>query len=137
MVISLHYRKKDKPKTQIDMAAIHINKNDFLTKVWNYENSPNEFKLNSDRPVIVDFFATWCAPCKALAPILDELADEYAGRIDIYKVDTGEEEELSEAFNIRSIPTLLFCPKEGKPGMTQGALPKETLRQIIEENLLK
>jgi len=119
------------------MAAIHITKNDFLAKVWDFEKSPQQWSFKGERPVIVDLFAQWCGPCKTLSPILDELADEYAGKIDIYKVDTGEEEELSEAFNIRSVPSLLFCPKEGRPGMTQGAYPKEALRQIIEENLLK
>lgn len=118
------------------MAAIHINKDEFQKKVWNYEESPNEWKFKGDKSAIVDFYAAWCGPCKMLSPILDELADEYAGKLDIYKVDTGQETELSDAFNIRSIPTLLFCPKNGEPQIMQGALPKASLKEIIEKNLL-
>lgn len=117
------------------MAAIHINKDEFLKKVWNYEASPNEWKFEGDKSAIVDFYASWCGPCKMLSPILDELSDEYAGKVDIYKVDTGQEIELSDAFNIRSIPTLLFCPKDGQPQIMQGALPKASLKDIIDKNL--
>jgi thioredoxin len=118
------------------MAAIHINKDEFLKKVWNYETSPNEWKFEGDKSAIIDFYASWCGPCKMLSPILDELSDEYAGKVDIYKVDTGQEMELSDAFNIRSIPTLLFCPKDGQPQIMQGALPKASLKDFIEKNLL-
>jgi thioredoxin len=118
------------------MAAIHINKDEFLKKVWNYEESPNEWKFEGDKSAIVDFYASWCGPCKMLSPILDELSDEYAGKVDIYKVDTGQEMELSDAFNIRSIPTLLFCPKDGQPQIMQGALPKASLKDFIDKNLL-
>lgn len=118
------------------MAAKHISKSEFLQNVWNYEESPNEWKFLGKRPAVIDFYATWCAPCKRLAPILDEIADEYEGEVDIYKVDTGQEEELASVFGIRSIPTLYLCPVEGDPQMMQGAMPKQELLQAIKEILL-
>ncbi len=119
------------------MAAINITNEEFLKKVWNYKESPQEWKFKGDKPAIVDFYASWCGPCKMLAPVLDQLSEEYAGKVDIYKVDTGKEEELSRAFNIASIPTLLFCPTAGDPQMAQGALPKSSLKDIIDNHLLK
>jgi len=118
------------------MATIHLTKESFLQKVWNFEESPNEWIFKGGKPAIIDFFATWCSPCMMLSPVLEELSEEYAGKVDIYKIDTGREEELSEAFSIRSIPTLLFCPMKGTPRMTQGALPKSSLKEIIEKELL-
>lgn len=115
----------------------HITKSEFLKKVWNYEKNPEEFKYEGKLPCIVDFYATWCGPCKRLAPILEEVQKEYAGKIIIYKVDTGVERELAAYFGIQSIPTVLWCPKNGKPLMTKGLLPKENIIQIIEAELLK
>ena len=86
---------------------------------------------------MIDFYTTWCGPCKRLAPILEELSKEYAGRIDIYKVDTEKEPALAAAFGVRSIPTLLFCPMGENPQIAQGALPKETLIEVFETVLLK
>nr|AGH13545.1 hypothetical protein [uncultured bacterium pUR16A2] len=118
------------------MAAIHITKQDFISRIWDYENNPREWQFKGNKPAIIDFFATWCGPCKMLSPVLDELSEEYMGQIDIYKVDTGQEYELSEAFGIRSVPSLLFIPMLGQPQMAQGALPKSELKQIIDNNLL-
>ena len=114
----------------------HITKAEFLEKVWNYEKNPKEFIYEGKQPCIVDFYATWCGPCKRLAPILEELQKEYKGKIIIYKVNTEEERELAQAFGVSSIPTLLYCPKKGKPTITKGLLPKENLQQIIDEFLL-
>ncbi|MCL4134565.1 UNVERIFIED_CONTAM: hypothetical protein GTU68_064519, partial [Idotea baltica] len=94
-----------------------------------------EWKFEGDVPCIIDFYADWCGPCKAIAPVLEQLSEEYAGKINIYKVDTEKEQELSAAFAIRSIPSMLFCPAEGQPQMAQGALPKEQLEKIIEDVL--
>lgn len=116
--------------------TIHLTKADFLNKVVNYETTPNEWKYLGDKPAIVDFYASWCGPCKMIAPILEELAEEYDGKIYIYKVDTEKEEELAAAFGIRSIPTLLFIPMEGKPQMTQGAMSKANFKENIENVLL-
>ena len=118
------------------MKAINITKEEFLNKVMDYESNPTEWKYKGDKPAIIDFYASWCGPCKMLAPVLDELAKEYDGKVYIYKVDTEVEEELSQAFGIRSIPTMLFVPMEGQPMMTQGALPKAEIEKMIKQRLL-
>ena len=113
----------------------HLTKETFLKKVFNFEEN-KEWKFEGDLPCIIDFYADWCQPCKIVAPILEELEKEYEGKINIYKIDTESEQELAAAFGIRSIPSMLFCPKEGQPQMAQGALPKETLIQAIDDVLL-
>lgn len=120
-----------------NMKVIHLTKAEFLDKVYNFEKNPNDWKYEGDKPAIVDFFATWCGPCNALSPIMEELAEEYGGKIYIYKVDVDQEEDLAAAFGIRSIPTLLFVPQKGKPTITQGALPKSDLKKMIDQHLLK
>lgn len=123
-------------KKENKMKTIELTKADFLKKVMDYETNPNEWKYLGDKPAIIDFYASWCGPCKALAPVLEELAAEYGDQIYIYKVNTEEEQELAAAFGIRSIPTLLFIPMEGKPQMAQGALPKAMLKKAIDEVML-
>ncbi len=110
----------------------HLTKQDFFDKVFNYEEN-KEWKYEGDLPCIIDFWADWCAPCRAVAPVLEELSSEYAGKLKVYKVDTESEQELAAAFGIRSIPSLLFVPVDGKPQMATGALPKETFIQAIED----
>ena len=95
-----------------------------------------ELKFLGKIPVLIDFYATWCGPCRVLEPILDELYTEYDGKIDIYKVNTEDERELAGAFGVMSLPTLLFIPKEGKPVMSPGAPPKQMLKELIDEKLL-
>src|SRR5574344_957547 len=124
-------------KTENKMKTIHLSKSDFLTKVANYETTPNEWKYLGDKPAIVDFYATWCGPCKMVAPILEELAAEYGDSIVIYKVDTEKEQELAALFGIRSIPSLLFVPMNDQPQMAQGAMSKAEFRKAIDEVLLK
>lgn len=118
------------------MQTIHLTKSEFLAKVADYETSPNEWKYLGDRPAVIDFYASWCGPCKMIAPILEELAAEYGDSIYIYKINTEEEQELAAAFGIQSIPTLLFVPMEGAPQMAQGAMPKNTLKEAIDKVLL-
>ena len=118
------------------MQTIHLTKSEFLAKVADYETSPNEWKYLGDRPAVIDFYASWCGPCKMIAPILEELAAEYGDRIYIYKINTEEEQELAAAFGIQSIPTLLFVPMEGAPQMAQGAMPKNALKEAIDKVLL-
>ena len=124
-------------KEQSDMEVIALTKADFLKKVYNYEASPNEWKYLGNKPAIIDFYADWCGPCKMIAPSLEQLAKEYAGQINIYKVDVDKETELAQAFGIQGIPALLYIPMEGKPQMLQGAMPKDQLKEKIESILLK
>ena len=118
------------------MATIKLSTQDFKDKIFDYTKS-KEWTYAGDMPAIIDFYADWCGPCKMVAPILEELSDEYAGKINIYKVDTEKEQELSSVFGIRSIPSILFIPKDGQPMMQPGALPKDSLVQVIENELLK
>ena len=112
----------------------NLTKATFLEKVFNFEES-QEWKFKGDKPAIIDFYADWCGPCKMLAPILEQLSEEYGDKIDIYKIDTEAEQELSAAFGIRSIPSMLFCPMGEQPQMANGALPKQQLEQLIKDVL--
>lgn len=123
-------------KVENKVKTIHLTKADFLKKVANYETNPTEWKYLGDKPALVDFYADWCGPCKVVAPILEELADEYGGEIYIYKIDTEKEQELASVFGIRSIPSLLFIPMNGQPQMVAGAMPKANLKDAIETVLL-
>lgn len=117
------------------MATVQMTTQDFKDKVFNYETE-QDWKYKGQLPAIIDFYADWCGPCKMVAPILEELAREYEGKIVIYKVDTDVEQELSAVFGIQSIPTILFIGADGEPIMQPGAFPKHIFRQIIEEKLL-
>ena len=120
----------------MNMKTIKLNKADFLTKIINYETTPNAWNYLGDKPAIIDFYADWCGPCRMVAPILEELAEEYEDKIYIYKVDTEKEQELAGLFGIMSIPSILFIPMNGKPQMVQGALPKNELKKVIDDILL-
>lgn len=119
------------------MKVIELTRAEFLKRVYNFEESPEEWKFEGDRPVVVDFFATWCGPCKMLSPILDEMSKEYGDRIYVYKVDVDKEEELSDKFNIHTVPTLLFASMDGKTVMKSGIFSKPQVKKLIEDNLLK
>jgi thioredoxin 1 len=116
------------------MTLEHLTNETFKEKVFNYEAN-KEWKFEGEIPAIIDFYADWCGPCKTVAPILEELQAEYGEKLNIYKVNTEEQRELSSVFGIQSIPSLLFIPKEGQPQMAMGALPKETFKQAISEVL--
>jgi thioredoxin len=115
--------------------AEHLTKEQFLSKVFNYEKN-KEWKFEGELPAVIDFWAPWCGPCRMVGPVIDELSKEYAGKVNFYKVNTEEEQELAGAFGIRSIPSLLFVPMQGQPKMAVGALPKEAMKQAVEEELL-
>lgn len=119
-----------------DKATIELTKAEFLKKVVDYESNPKEWKYLGEKPAIVDFYASWCGPCKMLSPILEELAKEHKDDIIIYKVNTENEPELAAAFGIQSIPTLLFIPMKGNPQMIMGAQPKPELNAMITKYLL-
>jgi thioredoxin 1 len=117
------------------MATTLLTTEQFKKEIFDYEEG-QEWKYKGSLPAIIDFYADWCGPCRMVAPLLEELSEEYAGKIRIYKVDTEAEEELSTVFRIQSIPSILFIPMEGTPMMQKGALPKNVLKQVIEEELL-
>lgn len=115
--------------------TIRLTTEDFKKKVFDY-TANQEWKYEGTLPAIIDFYADWCGPCKMVAPILEELSREYAGKVVIYKVDTEAEAELSAVFAIRSIPTFLFIPVAGQPMMQPGALPKNVFEKVIAEHLV-
>jgi thioredoxin len=121
---------------------VHLTKQDFLEKVMNYEKNPTEWVYEGDLPAIIDFYADWCGPCRRAAPILEELAKEYEGKIYVYKVDTEKEKELAALFGIQSIPAFLYVPQSGKPVMASGIAQtdeetKAMFKKLIDEILLK
>jgi thioredoxin len=112
----------------------HLTKETFLTKVFDFETN-KEWKFAGSKPCIIDFYADWCGPCKMVAPVLEELSKDFDGKLDVYKVNTEEQQELASVFGIRSIPSFLFVPIEGQPQMAMGALPKETFVKAFKEVL--
>ncbi|NDV54805.1 thioredoxin [Parabacteroides sp. 52] len=124
-------------KKETKMKTMYLTKAEFLSKVANFEANPTQWQYLGDKPALIDFYADWCGPCKAIAPVLEELAAEYEGRIYIYKINTETEPDLAAAFGIRSIPTLLFVPMDEQPQMAAGALPKQQLKEAIDKVLLK
>ena len=112
----------------------NLTKQEFLNKVYNYEVN-KDWKYEGDLPAIIDFYADWCGPCKMVAPVLEELSNEYEGKVNIYKVNTEHEQELAGAFGIQSIPSMLFIPLEDKPQMAVGALPKESIEEAMKDVL--
>ena len=112
-----------------------LDKQGFLDKIFDYEQN-SEWKYQGELPAVIDFYADWCGPCKMIGPVIEDLSKEYAGKVNFYKIDTEAEQELAMAFGIQSIPSLLFIPKEGRPQMAAGALPKASLKEIIDRELL-
>ena len=112
----------------------HLTQQSFKEKVFDYAEK-KDWDYNGDLPCIIDFYADWCGPCKMIAPIMEELSNEYSGKIHVYKVNTDQEQELSALFGINSIPSILFVPKEGKPQMAVGAMPKKAIEDAIRDVL--
>ena len=112
----------------------HLTKESFKQKVFDFETN-RTWKFKGDKPAIIDFYAQWCGPCKMVSPILEQLATEYQGKVDIYKIDTDKEQELAGAFGISSIPSILFIPKTGEPKMSMGAMSKEGFKNSISQIL--
>ncbi|MEG2855256.1 thioredoxin family protein [Bacteroides sp.] len=115
------------------MKVIALNKESFIEKVADFQSYPKEWAFKGSKPCIVDFYAPWCVYCKALSPILDQLAVEYKDRIDLYKIDVDQEAELEATFGIRTIPTLLLCPVGKAATLTLGVLNKQQVRKLIDD----
>jgi len=115
----------------------HLTYDAFLKKVWNFEANPQEWIYEGDVPCVIDFYADWCGPCKRVAPIMDELAKKYAGKLKVYKINVDHEKQLASVFRVRSIPSVLFVPKNGKPQMQTGAMQKDAYFKVVSEQLLK
>ena len=130
----INNKNKKTETEEKNMKTIQLTKEEFKKKVMDYEK---EWNFIGDKPAIIDFYATWCGPCKATAPILEEIAGEYEGKLDVYKVDVDQEQELAALFGVRSIPTLLFIPKDGSPQMKVGALSRSGFEEMIKSFLLK
>ncbi len=119
-----------------DGGTVKLTKSKFLAEVWDYEKSPKEWKFKGTKPALIDFYADWCGPCRTAAPILEELAKEYNGKVVIYKIDTQVEQELAAVFGIQGIPAFLYIPVSGKPSMTSGiARTKEDTKKMFQENI--
>jgi thioredoxin len=134
--ISQNDQASGQQKVSANVKPVYLTTDDFKAKVWDYESNPQEFVYKGDLPCIIDFYADWCKPCKLVAPIMDELAKEYKGRVIVYKVNTDKERELASLFRVTSIPSILFAPLDGKPAMQPGALSKEDYIKIIDEFVL-
>ena len=133
--------KPEKNETEKVSSAqgevIVLNKADFLSKVYNYEKNQTQWVYEGNKPAIIDFYADWCGPCRQTAPIMKELAKEYAGKITIYKVNVDKQKELAALFNATSIPLFVFIPMKGDPQLFRGAADKATYKKAIDEFLLK
>jgi len=121
-------------KQTVDKGKVnYLSTADFKKKVMDYDAHPEEWVYEGTRPAVIDFYATWCRPCKMMSPIVEQLAKDYAGKMDFYKVDIDKEQELASVFGIQSIPTFLFIPMKGKPAAQMGAMEKEEFEKIIRE----
>ncbi len=128
--------KGNKPSNNADMKPEQLTYDSFLKKVWNFEKNPKEWVYEGDEPCVIDFYADWCGPCKRVAPIMDEMAKKYKGKVKIYKINVDKERKLASIFQVRSIPAVLFSPLKGKPSMQVGLMPHDSYVKIIEEQLL-
>ena len=130
------HKTKKKVADYGELATVYLSTEDFKQKVMNYEKHPQEWVFEGSRPAVIDFYATWCGPCKMTAPIIERLARQYKGKIDFYKVDIDQERELAQLFDIQSIPTFLFIPLLGHPTIQMGAMQMADFEEIIKTELL-
>ena len=122
---------------QTESKVKHLTYSGFLKKVWNFESNPTTFIYKGDVPAVIDFYADWCGPCRRVAPIMEQMAEDYEGKLLVYKVNVSEEKDLAAVFQVRSIPMVLFIPVKGMPYKQVGALPEQNYREVVEEQLLK
>ena len=135
---SIYAQTENQDKTDEEQGqVIRMNKEMFVDDVFDYTTGSTDWKYKGEKPAVIDFYATWCGPCRMISPILKSLAKEYKDQIVVYKVDTDKEKELSAAMGIQSLPTVVFIPKTGQPQIIVGAADKATFKRAIEEVLLK
>ncbi|MBQ8957092.1 MAG: thioredoxin family protein [Bacteroidales bacterium] len=130
-ITSTAQEKKEESK------VIHLTYKEFLKKVWDFEKAPNTFNYKGKLPAVIDFYADWCGPCRRVVPIMEKMAEEYDGKLLVYKINVDQEKELASAFGVSSIPMVLFIPTEGQPMMQVGAMQEAEYRKIIVEQLIK
>jgi thioredoxin len=119
-------------------GSIKLTKDVFLKQVWDYESSPREWVYKGDKPALIDFYADWCGPCKIASPILDEISNEYNGKIYVYKIDTQVERELAAVFGVNGIPAFLYIPVNGRPVMMSGiARSRDDTKKMFIDNIEK
>jgi thioredoxin len=129
-------RRDDSGPTNGKGIAIYLTEKTFKEKVFNYDTN-KEWKYEGAKPAIIDFYADWCAPCRELSPRLEEVVKGYGGKVILYKIDTQKESKLTETLGVSALPTLLYIPLEGKPQVRMGLVPKESIKQAINDILLK
>ncbi len=135
---NINQAQAGKSVSENEKSTVKLTKEVFLEKVWDYENSPKEWKYKGEKPALIDFYADWCGPCRTASPILEEIAKEYKEKVTIYKVDTQVERELAALFQVRGIPAFLYIPMSGKPTMTSGiARTKEDTKKMFTDNIDK
>lgn len=132
---------KESSASSSQAGVVSLSSQNFREKVWDYQANPREWVFKGQRPAVVDFYADWCAPCKTAAPILEELAEKYKGKVDFYRVNTDNEQELAQIFGIRTIPSFLWIPAQGEPQMTSGIAPgtdatRKMFSDMIENHCL-
>ena len=120
-----------------DSKVKQLTYKEFIKKVWNFENNPNTFIYKGDLPAVIDFYADWCGPCRRVAPIMEKMAEEYDGRLLVFKVNVDQEKELAAAFQVKSIPMVLFIALEGQTMMQVGAMQEAEYKKVVEEHLIK
>lgn len=121
-----------------EKSYLKLDKEQFIARVWDYTQSPDEWKFKGNKPAIIDFYADWCGPCRIAGPILEEIGKEYSGKLQVYKINTDEQGELAQVFGIRGIPAFLYIPANGKPVMTSGiGRSKEETKKMFVDNIEK
>lgn len=135
-------KKEEKPQnvtvteSKVEESFVKVlDYKNFIKNVWDLEQNSDEFVFKGERPCVIDFFATWCGPCKRVAPIIEKLAKEYNGKVDFYKVDTDLNQKLAMILQIRNIPTVFFMKDGAQPQKTVGAQDEAYYRSIIEKML--
>lgn len=134
------FKSKTNETTKQNETTIEVsqmNKAMYLEKIYDFEKSPNSFIYKGKKPAVIDFYADWCRPCKRVAPIMDELAKQYDGKVSFYKVNVDLEQELAAIHQVQSIPMIMVLSPKEEPKVVLGALNKEDYVTLIEQTINK